>query len=214
VKRRLLLALLLIAALAAHASAHSHLSRSEPAQGAIAFLPEGEESLLRLWFTERVEPSFSSVEVRDASGARVDVSGSLRAVGNGAEVTVAVRPRALGTHTVNYRILSAVDGHTVTGSFTFLVGRAEPGAGSRLSASPEELRLEVPKELQASELYVALYRGSGRLLEERVELEAGDSGDVARLQLPPLGDGEYEVRWEMTTSQGRKSGQYQFSIGR
>ncbi len=214
VKRRFLPVLLLAVALAAHASAHSILSGSDPAQGAVVFLPEGEESVLRLWFTERVEPAFSAVEVRDASGARVDVAGSLKAVGNGAEVTVAVRPRSLGAHTVNYRMLSAVDGHTVSGSYTFIVARAEPGSGSRLASAPQELRFEVPKELQASELRVALYRGSGRLLEESVELRAGESGSAARLRLPPLGDGVYEVRWEMATSQGRVSGQYQFAIGR
>ena len=214
VKRRLLPVLLLAAALAAQASAHSILSGSDPAPGAVVFLPEGGEGVLRLWFTERVEPAFSAVEVRDASGARVDVSGSLKAGGNGAEVTVAVRPSSLGTHTVNYRMLSAVDGHTMSGSYSFVVAWAAPGPGSRLAASPEELRFEVPKELQVSEFRVALYRGSGRLLEESVALRDGQSSDVARLQLPPLADGVYEVRWEMATSQGKKSGQYQFAIGR
>lgn len=210
--RRLLVTLLLVAALAAQAAAHSYLVRSEPGQGGIAFWSEGEEGTIRLWFTERVEPAFSSVEVRDPSGARVEVAGSLRAERDGMGVSVGVRPRSLGTHTVNFRMLSAVDGHTAGGNFSFIAAQASPGAGSQLASPPKELRLVVPNELQASEVSVALYQGSERLLQERVELREEGGSASAHLALPPLKEGTYEVRWEMATAQGRKFGQYNFAV--
>ena len=210
--RRLAVTLLLLVALTLQASAHSYLVRSEPGQGGIVFWSEGGEGVVRLWFTERIEPTFSTVEVRDASGARVDVAGSLRAEGSGLEASIVVRPRTTGTHTVNYRMLSAVDGHTSGGQFSFVVAQATPGAGSRLTVPPGELRFAVPKEVQASQVSVALYKEGERLLQESVELQEEAGSASGRIALPSLEEGAYEVRWEMATAQGRKFGQYSFAV--
>lgn len=105
--------LLLIATGAAHA--HAFLDHSEPRVGNKVASPPHE---VTLWFTQKLEPAFSSVTVTDAAGGRVD-SGKPRVSGN--QMSVALRPGGAGTYHVNWRVLS-VDTHTTEGNFTFQVG--------------------------------------------------------------------------------------------
>src|SRR3954470_3157447 len=65
--RGLVLAVTLSAAVAAYA--HAHLARANPAAGAIVASAPSEVTLA---FTQRLEPKFSTVVVRDASGKQVD----------------------------------------------------------------------------------------------------------------------------------------------
>src|SRR4051812_17738060 len=65
--RGLVLAVTLAGAVAAYA--HAHLARANPAAGAnVASAP----SEVTLAFTQKLEPKFSTVVVRDASGKQVD----------------------------------------------------------------------------------------------------------------------------------------------
>jgi methionine-rich copper-binding protein CopC len=73
---------------------------------------------LSLSFTQQLEPAFSTVEVRDASGARVD-QGKARISAD--VMRIGLKPRTPGTYRVNWRALS-VDTHTTEGSFSFQVG--------------------------------------------------------------------------------------------
>jgi methionine-rich copper-binding protein CopC len=54
---------------AAAAYAHAHLARANPAAGAIVTVAPSE---VTLGFSEKLEPKFSTVVVRDASGKQVD----------------------------------------------------------------------------------------------------------------------------------------------
>jgi methionine-rich copper-binding protein CopC len=72
-----------------------------------------------LWFTQKLEPAFSSVNVTNAAGQRVD-SGKPRVSGN--QMSVSLRPGGSGAYHVNWRVLS-VDTHTTEGNFTFQVGQ-------------------------------------------------------------------------------------------
>jgi methionine-rich copper-binding protein CopC len=72
-----------------------------------------------LWFTEKLEPAFSSVTVTDAAGQRVD-AGKARV--SGSQMSVSLRAGGSGTYRVNWRVLS-VDAHRTNGNFTFQVGR-------------------------------------------------------------------------------------------
>jgi methionine-rich copper-binding protein CopC len=97
-------------------SAHTMLDHAEPRVGNKVASPPHE---VMLWFTQKLEPAFSSVTVTNAAGERVD-SGKARVSGN--QMSVSLRPGGTGTYHVNWKVLS-VDTHTTDGSFTFQVGQ-------------------------------------------------------------------------------------------
>ena len=97
------------------AQAHAFLDHASPLVGStIATAPRE----VTLSFTQNLEPAFSSVEVTDSSGARVD-AGKPRISGN--TMRVGLKRLGPGTHRVRWRALS-VDTHKTQGSFTFHVG--------------------------------------------------------------------------------------------
>ncbi|HLI20720.1 MAG TPA: copper resistance protein CopC, partial [Stellaceae bacterium] len=63
------LALAFLAFSAPRVLAHAFPDHSQPAVGSTVSPPPTE---LRIWFTQKLEPAFSHVEVRTASGAQVD----------------------------------------------------------------------------------------------------------------------------------------------
>jgi methionine-rich copper-binding protein CopC len=101
--------------LPAAASAHAMLDHADPRVGNKVGSPPHQ---LTLWFTQKLEPAFSSVTVTNAKGERVD-SGKPRVSGN--QMSVSLRAGGSGTYHVNWKVLS-VDTHTTDGSFTFEVG--------------------------------------------------------------------------------------------
>ena len=107
----ILLALLMPAA----ASAHAMLEHASPAVGSTVGAAPKE---IVLSFTEKLEPKFSSIDVRNASGASVN---SGRTNASGTEMRVGLKPLQPGTYKVIWRVLS-VDTHRSNGSFTFRVG--------------------------------------------------------------------------------------------
>jgi methionine-rich copper-binding protein CopC len=98
------------------AHAHAHLSRAEPRVGSTV-TPAPQE--VSLWFTEGLESTFSSVEVSDASGTRVD-EGEAQISGNTMHIGLKALPP--GTYKVHWRALS-VDTHKTDGTFTFRVAK-------------------------------------------------------------------------------------------
>ena len=96
-------------------SAHAMLDHADPRVGNKVASPPHQ---LTLWFTQKLEPAFSSVTVTNANGERVD-SGKPRVSGN--QMSVSLRAGGSGTYHVNWKVLS-VDTHTTDGSFTFEVG--------------------------------------------------------------------------------------------
>lgn len=98
------------------AQAHAFLDHAQPRVGStVSTAP----SVLSLWFTQNLEPVFTSAEVLNAAGARV--SGKARIDGPNSLMQVGLKPLPPGTYTVRWRTLS-VDTHTTEGSFTFQVG--------------------------------------------------------------------------------------------
>jgi copper resistance protein C len=98
------------------ASAHAVLDHAEPRVGnTVATAPRE----VTLWFTQRLEPAFSTIIVTNAAGQRVD-AGKTRVSGN--QMSVSLRSGGAGTYRVNWRVLS-VDTHRTDGSFTFRVGQ-------------------------------------------------------------------------------------------
>lgn len=99
------------------ALAHAHLDRAMPAAGST--VKEAPNEVV-LWFTEAVEPKFSSIEVRDAKGVAMQNGTTSGVPGNTAQLRVKVKPLTPGTYTVKWRVLS-VDTHRSQGNFTFRV---------------------------------------------------------------------------------------------
>lgn len=114
--RSFLFAVIALLYLATEVQAHATLDRAEPRVGnTVATAPHE----VTLWFTQKLEPAFSSITVSNAAGERVD-SGKTRV--SGSQMSVTLRAGGPGTYRVNWRVLS-VDTHTTEGNFTFLVGR-------------------------------------------------------------------------------------------
>jgi copper resistance protein C len=115
--RGLVVAAALVTAVAAYA--HAHLDRASPAVGATLALAPTE---VTLHFTQRLEPKFSTIVVRDAGGKQVD-NGDSRVSGEDlAVLKVSLQPLGSGSYKVEWRVISA-DTHTTKGEYTFRVGK-------------------------------------------------------------------------------------------
>jgi copper resistance protein C len=97
-------------------SAHAFLDHAEPRVGNTVASPPG---AVTLYFTQKLEPAFSTITVTNAAGQRVD-SGKARV--SGSQMSISLKPGGIGTYHVNWRVLS-VDTHTTDGNFTFQVGQ-------------------------------------------------------------------------------------------
>jgi methionine-rich copper-binding protein CopC len=115
-RKRILLTSLALALFGTVAAvAHALLDHADPLVGStVASAPRE----VALTFTQKLEPAFSSVQVTDASGARVD-QGKPQVSGN--VMRVGLKSLGQGSYRVHWRVLS-VDTHTTEGSFTFRVG--------------------------------------------------------------------------------------------
>jgi copper resistance protein C len=111
------LAELLIAPAAVRA--HAFLDHSDPAVGST--VPTS-PAVIHLWFTQQVEPAFSSVTVTDQSGASMNDGPAAIDPSNQSELDVKLKHLTAGTYTVKWHVLS-VDTHTTEGDFSFHVGK-------------------------------------------------------------------------------------------
>ena len=115
---RALALLLLPAALfaaAAGARAHAFLDRAEPRVGSTLRTAPAE---VKLWFTERLEPAFSSVQVVNEAGQRVDRADGAVDPSNSALLRTTLVPLSPGRYQVIWRVVS-VDTHVTAGDFAF-----------------------------------------------------------------------------------------------
>jgi copper resistance protein C len=102
----------------ATAHAHALLDHASPLVGStVPFAPK----TLTLWFAEKVEPAFSTIEVRDADGTRGDIGRAQVDRSDPTALRIGLKPLKNGRYQVRWRVLS-VDTHTTEGSFSFRVG--------------------------------------------------------------------------------------------
>ena len=99
----------------AAAQAHAFLEHASPLVGSTVAAAPREVSLT---FTQNLEAAFSSVQVTNGNGARVD-QGKPQISGN--TMRVGLKSLSAGTYRVRWQALS-VDTHKTEGSFTFTVG--------------------------------------------------------------------------------------------
>jgi methionine-rich copper-binding protein CopC len=100
------------------AQAHAFLDHANPAVGST--LPSA-PAAVTMWFTQELEPAFTTATVTDASGNTVDAGPAQVDPKEPTLLRVVVKKLSPGTYTVSWHALS-VDTHTTTGHFTFTVG--------------------------------------------------------------------------------------------
>jgi methionine-rich copper-binding protein CopC len=103
---------LVLSAIVTPAWAHARLTSSDPKAGASVRSP----GLIRLVFSESLEPAFSGASLNDAAGKSIPVSAAVGAT------TITLMPLALkpGAYTVNWHGVGH-DTHRVSGSIHFKV---------------------------------------------------------------------------------------------
>lgn len=117
--RLLQLALVVGAAmcLAVTAQAHAFLDHANPAVGSrVGTAPP----LIRLWFTEPLEPALSSIQVLGPGGEHLEIGPQQVGADEPNRLSVAVKPLSPGRYRVVWRVVS-VDTHVTNGDFTFEV---------------------------------------------------------------------------------------------
>lgn len=134
----------LVAGLAATAFGHAHLSRSEPAANAeLSVVPQA----ICLWFTEPIEKALSRIEVKDATGNRVDDLAKWRASeeskGVGDSIAIPLGPIGPGEYTVSWQVLS-IDTHRSSGEYRFVVLPGAEVVGGAESEGSAQIRCDVP----------------------------------------------------------------------
>src|SRR5260370_25831226 len=117
--RRILFFCLLGLLPVAHVCAHAFLERSDPAVGAKV---HSAPAVVRIWFTEAIEPVFSGIQVFDAAGKQVDKKNTHLNPSNRSLLQISLPPLGPGTYKVVWRVVS-VDTHATKGDFTFQVVR-------------------------------------------------------------------------------------------
>jgi methionine-rich copper-binding protein CopC len=119
--KRSYLVLLLVPALLllgiAGASAHAHLKHASPAVGGTV---HGSPPELRLWFSETLEPAFSSVRVVDQKNHQVDKGDMTLDPKDRTEMRVSLPPLLPGRYKVIWHAVST-DTHKTHGDFSFIV---------------------------------------------------------------------------------------------
>ena len=113
----LLLAAVALVSGAPAALAHAFLDHAQPPVGSTS---HGSPPELRLWFTQELEPAFSTVTLTDAGGKKVDHGGSAVDSADPKLLKLPLPPLPPGTYKVSWRVTS-VDTHTTNGSFTITI---------------------------------------------------------------------------------------------
>ena len=95
--------------------AHAFLDHADPAVGCQIHNSPVE---VRIWFTEKVEPALSRIQVFNVAASEVDKRNVHIDASNPALLEVALPPLQPGKYRVVWRVVS-VDTHVTTGDFTF-----------------------------------------------------------------------------------------------
>ena len=109
------------------ASAHANLLKASPEPSEAL---DGPPERVIIWFTETIEPAFSTITVLDARGADITEGETTFDATEPTAMWVPLAQIETGTYTVVWKNVSSVDGHKATGAYLFSVG--EPlGTGAQ-----------------------------------------------------------------------------------
>jgi len=114
------LAVAAVTLLASNAAfAHAHLKTSVPAANAVLTKAPSE---VAIDFSEGLEAKFSSIEVQDAQGKRVDKNDVHTAATDNKHLEVSLPQLAPGTYKVTWHA-TATDTHKTQGNFDFTISK-------------------------------------------------------------------------------------------
>jgi methionine-rich copper-binding protein CopC len=113
----LLAAASLVAVGASPAASHAFLDRADPGVGSTLGAPPTQ---IRIWFTEALEPAFSTIGVTDAGGGDVGQGKAKVDPADPKLLELGLKTLAPGTYRVKWRVIS-VDTHQTEGNYTFSV---------------------------------------------------------------------------------------------
>jgi copper transport protein len=154
-KRRLfilVISLILALGLALPVLAHAELLRSIPEANAELARPPVQ---VELFFSEALEPAFSSVTVLDSSGQTVDSGDSRVNPLDSTHLTVSVRSLPDGVYTVAWKALSAVDGHVTTGAYPFAVGDVDAADLAAADQASRRVKVSLTEIVARWLMYIA-----------------------------------------------------------
>lgn len=112
-----LIALVVLLSGAGEGRAHAFLDHADPRVGSTIKTPPAQ---VRLWFTQQIEPAFSTMRVLDGAGKQIDKKDVKVDPSKPDLLTVSVPSLGPGTYKVVWRVLS-VDTHVTEGDFSFTV---------------------------------------------------------------------------------------------
>ena len=121
-------------------AAHGGFSRADPAPGAAL---GASPKIIRLFFTESPEASLSDVAVVDLKGNAYQTGRPQAVPGDPLSLVIALHPLERGVYMVNWRVVSAIDGHVTSGSYAFGIGVVPTSAAISSPTIPAPTRLEV-----------------------------------------------------------------------
>ncbi len=117
------------------AAAHGYIIRVIPASGAVL---ERSPARLQAWFSENLEPRFSTLSLADDKGNPIELVESGVSPGNPAQLTARLgAPLPDGAYTMSMRVAFASDGHVFNERIVFWVGHKSDALAG---AGPEGLR--------------------------------------------------------------------------
>ncbi len=163
-KRRVLalsLSISLSLLLAAPVFAHALLVRSVPEANATL---DRAPAQIELFFTETLEPSFSTITVLNSSAAQVDNGDTKLDPADSTHLTVSIRSLPDGVYTVAWKALSAVDGHVTTGSFPFAVGNVDAAALQAAAQASKQIKLSIGEVIAKWLVYLSALALTGGTL--------------------------------------------------
>jgi methionine-rich copper-binding protein CopC len=114
------LAILAILLTATSAWAHAFLDHAEPAVGSTIDSPPAE---IKIWFTERLEPSFSQIQLFDHKGRAVTQNQAVIDSDDPTLLKLSLPSLAPGLYKVTWKVMS-VDTHITVGNFSFMLRRS------------------------------------------------------------------------------------------
>ena len=115
------LAVVLFLVIQSQAWAHAFLDHAEPKVGSTL---TNSPAIIKIWFTQSLEPAFSTIEVKDGQGNEVDKKDVHLNAKDKTLLIVSVPPLPDGTYTVTWHATS-VDTHRTQGQFEFIVKAAQ-----------------------------------------------------------------------------------------
>lgn len=139
-------------ALALPVLAHATLLRSIPEANATL---DSAPAQVELFFSEALEPSFSSVIAIDSNGVRVDNYDSRVDPSDPTHLTASLRSLPDGVYTVSWKALSAADGHLTTGAFPFAVGNVDAAALAAAESASRQVKISVGEIIGKWLLYIS-----------------------------------------------------------